>query len=103
MVLLAVTFAMVESAYGSTLFTNDIGGAGGSSGVTDLFWSTNDAVQSRFGETFYENSTKTMHTIWWDDTIPDDLVKYSSSTDGITRTAPPITMKISPTTIEKCP
>jgi len=90
-VLLAVTFVMIESAYGSTTFTNDIGLGSQGRGVTEVDWSTIDGVQSRWGESFFDNSTDTMHVIWWDDTTPDDLVFYSNTTDGIT-TGSPITI-----------
>lgn len=88
-VLLAVTFIMMESAYG--LYTVDIDTASGGGELVQLDFSTQDSVVSNFGESFYEKTTKTMHVIWWDNIEPssaDDIVFYSSTTDGITKTTP---------------
>jgi hypothetical protein len=94
--LLVITFIMVESAYGTSqssfsffAYTNDVGETvSGTEGIFELNYSTIDAVESRFGETFFENSTDTTHVVWWDDTTPDDLVFYSSTLDGLTKTTP---------------
>ena len=88
-VLLVLTFVFAQNfAFASTIYTNDVGGTCGSSGVTLLELSDATDTKSRFEETFFENSTNTMHVVWFDDTTPDDIVFYSSTTDGITKTTP---------------
>jgi len=83
--LLVVTFVMVDSAYG--LYTVDIDDTNGE--LKELDFSTIDAVQSRFQNTIFENSTNTMHVVWFDDTTPDDLVTYSNTQDGgLTKSTP---------------
>ena len=91
-VLLVLSVVFGQSAFAGDLsqhdYTNDVGGISNSSGINVLDLSTVDSVVGIFGESFFDNSTDTMHTIWWDDTTPDDLVFYSSITDGITNNTP---------------
>ena len=79
MVLLAVTFAMVESAYGSTTYTNNV------DSVSSPSFSNTTDTQSLFMDSF-ETDTK-MYVLWFDDTC-DDLLFLSTTTDGITTTTP---------------
>ena len=79
MVLLAVTFAMVESAYGSVTFTNNV------DFVANIAYSNTTDTVSTFMDSF-ETDTKE-YLLWVDDTC-DDLIFFSTTTDGITFSTP---------------
>lgn len=79
MVLLAVTFTMVESAYGSPTYTNNV------DFVANIPFSNTTATDSRFMDSF-ETDTKE-YLLWVDDTC-DDLIFFATTTDGITISTP---------------
>jgi len=78
-VLLTVTFAMVESAYGSVTFTNNV------DFVANIPFSNTTDTNSEFMDSF-ETDTKE-YLLWVDDTC-DDLIFFATTTDGITISTP---------------